>query len=382
MNLTHEFPQADGLVYLNHAAVAPWPRRTAAALARFTEENIRYGASRYQEQFGGVEARLREQLRRLINAPSTDDIALLKSTSEGLSVVAEGLEWRRGDTVVTSNEEFPSNRIPWQAQARHGARLRQVDLHGPDPEAALIAACDETTRLLTISSVQYASGIRLDLERLGRHCRANDILFCVDAIQSLGATRFDAQQIQADFVIADGHKWMLGPEGIALFYVAAKQRQRLQLRQYGWHMVQNAGDYEAAEWTPAATARRFECGSPNMLGIHGLSASLSLLLEVGLDTVEAAIAGHVDFLYQGLSALPGVRINTPAAAQRRAGIISFTLQGYDSKALHKNLMKQNIICACRGGGVRFSPHFYNTREQLQQALEAVVKLQTDSGSCA
>ena len=382
MNIADEFPQADGLVYLNHAAVAPWPRRTAVALARFADENVRYGASRYAQRFGAVEARLREQLRRLINAPSTDDIALLKSTSEALSVVAEGLDWRRGDTVVSANEEFPSNRIPWEAQARHGVTLRQVDLRRDDPEAALIAACDETTRVLSVSSVQYASGIKMDLARLGAHCRAHNILFCVDAIQSLGAQSFDAQEIHADFVMADGHKWMLGPEGAALFYTTAEQRRRLRLRQYGWHMVENAGDYDAAEWTPAATARRFECGSPNMLGIHGLSASLSLLLEVGLETIESAIAEHIDFLYQGLSALPRVHINTPAAAHRRAGIISFAVQGLDSATLHKRLLAQNIVCACRGGAARFSPHFYNTRAQLRQALATVVKIQKDADSCA
>ncbi len=370
----NEFPQADGLIYLNHAALAPWPQRTFDAVARFAAENVRYGASRYRQHFSDKEAELRQQFKTLINAPSTDDIALLKSTSEAISVVAAGLDWRAGDNVVSADEEFPSNRIPWEAQAKHGVTLRQVSLHCPEPEQALIAACDEHTRILAISSVQYASGLRLKLDKLGRHCRAHNILFCVDAIQSLGACAFDVQANQADFVMADGHKWMLGPEGIALFYSRAAVRDRLRLHQYGWHMVEQAGDYEAMSWTPASSARRYECGSANMLGIHGLSASLSLLLEVGIPKVEQQIAEKIDVLYAALSRLKSVHIKTSGDQQRRAGILVFQVLDADHHALHRALLAEGIICAHRGGGIRFSPHFYTPEAQLQQAVDAVAEI--------
>ena len=209
-----EFPQAEELKYLNHAAVAPWPKRTREAVVAFARENVTYGASRYH-LFSEKENYLRLQIRKLINAPSIDDIALLKNTSEALSVVAAGIRWNRGDNVVTSAEEFPSNWIPWDAQKIHGVSLKKVDIRVQRPEQALIEACDNRTRVLTISSVQFSSGIKLDLELLGDYCKANDILFCVDAIQSIGAHELDVQKIRADFVMADGHKWMLGPEGMA-----------------------------------------------------------------------------------------------------------------------------------------------------------------------
>src|SRR5699024_3894329 len=155
-----------------------------------------------------------------------------KNTSEGLSVIAQGLDWRAGDQVVISDQEFPSNRIPWQALAERGVEVVEVDVDGSDAEQRVIDAIGERTRLVSLSSVQYGSGIRLDLAPIGRACRERGVLFCVDAIQSIGAVDFDAVACHADFVVADGHKWMLGPEGLALFYCRPAVRDRITLRQF------------------------------------------------------------------------------------------------------------------------------------------------------
>lgn len=365
--IAREFPQDGDLVYLNHAAVAPWPARTARAVHDFADDNVRRGASRYRNWLAR-EDQLREQLRRLLNAPSIEDVALLKNTSEALSVVACGLDWRWGDNVVSTDEEFPSNRIPWQAQRKWGVGFREVPIRCAEPEAALTAACDARTRVLTVSSVQYASGIRLDLACLGRVCRERGILFCVDAIQSLGALRLDVQAIGADFVMADAHKWMLGPEGIAVFYCRAEVRAALELRQYGWHMVQDPRDFEAKEWRPAPSAKRFECGSPNMLGIVALSASLSLLEEFGLERVERRLADHCSYVIQRLKEFPRIEFLTPELEARRGGIITFRIPGADPARLQRRLEEQRVYCACRGGGLRLSPHFYVAREKLDRAL--------------
>jgi selenocysteine lyase/cysteine desulfurase len=366
--IQEEFPQDEGLIYLNHAAVAPWPARTAAAVRQFADENVRLGASRY-DHWLATESNLRKQLQHLINAPSVGDISLLKNTSEGISIVACGLNWRRGDNVVSSDQEFPSNRIPWQAQAQHGVEFREVSLASLDPEAALMAACDSHTRVLAISSVQYASGIRLDLRRLGQYCHDHRILFCVDAIQSLGAIRLDVEAIHADFVMADAHKWLLGPEGIALFYCRAALREQLTLHQYGWHMRENAGDYDTREWRPAAGGRRFECGSNNLLGIHAFAASLSLLEQIGLAEIEKAVLDNTRLLVDKLTKIKAVSVLTPHTASAHAGIVTFRAAGHDPEVLHRKLRDTGVICACRGGGVRFSPHFYNTREQLDRAIK-------------
>ena len=368
-----EFPLDPELAYLNHAAVAPWPRRTAEAVQAFAEENITRGAADYKHWMAH-EQQLREQLQDFINAPSVDDIALVKNTSEALSMVASGLDWRFGDNVVSSNEEFPSNRIAWEAQKRYGVEFREVNLHVDDPEAALIAACDENTRVMTISSVQYGTGLKLDLTRLGHFCRENNILYCVDAIQSLGSQPMDVQAIDADFVMADAHKWLLGPEGIAVFYTSAKRRYELKLQEYGWHMIQQMGDYSRREWRPAASGRRFECGSTNVLGAYAFSASLSLLHEIGMDEIQRMVLANSEYTMQTLEQIDGLTLITPREDERRAGIVTCRLEGRDHTELHQQLMARQVICAPRGGGIRFSPHFYTPRERIDTAVSTLAEL--------
>lgn len=373
MDYSGEFELDDGVIYLNHAAVSPWPRRTVEAVQTFAAENGRRGSLNYPDWLQ-TEATLREQLRQLLNAPSVEDIALVKSTSEALSMIAYGLSWRPGDNIVTSDQEFPSNRIVWESLSPQGVKLRQADLDSADtPEDALFAQVDDATRLIAISSVQYASGLRMDLERIGRFCREREILFCVDAIQSLGAVEFDVQTCGADFVAADGHKWMTGPEGLGVFYCRESLRDALHLNQYGWHMVEAVGDFDQTAWAPARSARRFECGSPNMLGVHALHASLSLLLEIGMDQISRAVEENSRFLIDELRQR-GYTIATPTDDSGRfAGIVSFAASQSDNAQLHEKLNKNGVFCALRGGNLRFSPHFYTPRTDLQSALEHLDK---------
>jgi cysteine desulfurase/selenocysteine lyase len=365
-----EFTQAPGLRYLNHAAVAPWPKRAATAVARFAQENVLLGARDYPDWMI-VEQRLRERLMRLLNAPSTDDIALVKNTSEALSFVAFGLDWKSGDQIVISDEEFPSNRIVWEALKPQGVEVIQVSLKVDDPEAAMLAACGPRTRLLSISAVQFATGLRLDLEVLGEGCKQRNVLFCIDAIQHLGALPFDVQASQCDFAMADGHKWLLGPEGLGVFYCRAQLRPQLKLHEFGWHMLEHMGDYNRTTWEPAVSARRFECGSPNVLGSMALEASLSLLEEVGMEQVGKAIAERVLWLEEGLRSIPGARLHTSKDPARRAGILSFSLDGVDNSVLFERLKQHQVVCVQRGPGVRFSPHFYTESRVIEETLAVV-----------
>ncbi len=368
-----EFEQAPGLLYLNHAAVSPWPLRTAEAVRAFAAENQARGSAGYPRWLR-TEARLRERLAWLINAPSTADIALLKNTSEALSVVAYGIDWAPGDEVITFTQEFPSNRIVWESLAPWGVVTRLVDLHaaGRSPEEGLMAACGGRTRLVSCSSVQYADGTRIDLEAIGRFCRDRGILFCVDAIQSLGALAFDAERCHADFVVADGHKWMMGPEGVALFYARAAVRPRLKLRQFGWHMVEGAGDFDRTDWRPAADGTRFECGSPNMLGIHALEASLALVQETGMEEIEARVRRNTRALTDLVDATTGLRLVTGRDPARASGIVTFRIEGREPQPIQRALAERGVVCACRGGGIRFSPHFYQERETLEAAFERLI----------
>ncbi|MGY6278265.1 aminotransferase class V-fold PLP-dependent enzyme [Methylomonas sp. MgM2] len=364
-----EFPLTDELIYLNHAAVAPWPKRTRDAVIRFAEQNCRYGSHFYPDWLK-KESELRRQLQTLINAPSSADIALVKNTSEALSFVAYGLAWQAGDNIVTSDEEFPSNRLPWQSLADQGVELRQAAISNTDsPEEALFALVDGHTRLLTVSSIQFASGLRLDLERIGDFCKQRGILFCIDAIQSIGAVQFDVQAYQADFVMADGHKWMFGPEGLGVFYSTPEARERLKLTQYGWHMMKNTHNYENKPWEAHPTARRFECGSPNMVGIHALSASLSLLLEQGMETTESLVIERGDYLKESIATNKNLVLLSERNARLKSGIVVFKHRTIPNEVLYEYLQKNGVVCAMRGGGIRFSPHFYNTYEEMKQAVQ-------------
>ena len=343
-------------------------------VAQFSEENQCLG-SLYYPRWTEVESQLRGQFQRLIGAPNVDDIALLKNTSEALSVVAYGLPWKRGDSIVGIQQEFPSNRVVWESlETRCGVNYRRVDTSTTDdPEAALIDAMDNSTRLLAISAVQYASGLRLDLDRLGDYCKRHNILFCIDAIQWLGALPFDVEACQADFVAADGHKWLLGPEAVAVFYCRAEQRERLRLNQFGWHMLENHHDFDAPDWTPASSARRFECGSPNNLGIHAQSASLSLLEEIDMKTVAANIEQRVMLILEHIHRR-GYKLLSPSVASRRAGIVTFRMAGVDHERLFLRLLEHKLLSACRMEGLRFSPHFYTPLERIDAAFELIDEL--------
>ena len=370
--LHNEFPVNDNCIYLNHAAIAPWPRRAAVAAQDFADESMNLGASRYP-QWMKKEQQLREQLQVLINAATSEDIALLKNTSEALSVVAHGFPWSSGDTVIISDEEFPSNRIVWESLKDKGVTVIQVNLaSAASPEDALINACDSNTRMIAISSVEYASGTRFNLQRLGEHCNNNDIAFCVDAIQGLGVFAHDVQTMHIDFLMADGHKWLLGPEGLAVFYCSPQWRERLQLHQFGWHMMEVV-DFSRQDWEPAHSARRFECGSPNMIAIYTLSASLSLLLETGIDEIEAGVLDRSQHIINELGNMSDIEIITPTQSGRYAGIISFRHQKKSNEDIFNHLHDNQVVCAMRGKGVRFSPHFYTPMDVIDKAIQLVTK---------
>jgi len=359
------------LIYLNHAAVAPWPRATAQAVSRFAQENAQQGSLAYPRWLQTEQA-LRKQLCRVIGVEDNDTVALVKNTSEALSFVAYGLTWKEGDNIVISNEEFPSNRVVWESLRNQGVELRMASLSAhDDAEAAIMKLCDKRTRLISISAVQYASGFRVKLERLGEFCRQKDILFCVDAIQQAGALPMFLQDCHVDFAMADGHKWLLGPEGLGFFYVRAEAMEQLRLTQFGWHMLDNPSDFDQVDWHVANGAQRFECGSPNMTAIHALHASLELVENIGMDAVATQVLDNTRYLIEQLQQIESCVIVTPLSSERHAGIVSFRLSECDMPALFKFLSERKVFCALRGGAIRLSPHFHTPREQLAVCMSHI-----------
>lgn len=367
------FPVLGRGQYLNHAAIAPWPLPVAEAVRQFAEENLRRGPRDYAAWIRREQS-LRQRLAELAGAASPDDISLLKNTTEGISLVAFGLDWRAGDNLVLPQGEFASNRLPWLAQASRGVEIREVDIRqvdiraGQNAEGALIAAMDRQTRLLSVSAVQWSDGFRLDLARLGAACRERGVLFFVDAIQQLGALQLNAEDCRIDFLAADAHKWLLGPEGVAVFYSRPDVRERLSLLQRGWHMYEQPWHFQREDWTPAAGGQRFEAGSPNSLGQAALHAAVGLLLEWGMHAVETRVLENSAYLIARLPELPGVRLASHDDPRRRSGIVSFSCDQLPARELHRRLAAHDVSCALRGDAIRLSPHFYQGEHELESFM--------------
>lgn len=373
-SLIEAFPILKQGHYVNHAAISPWPAVTTQAVRDFAQENCDIGPVGYNKWLRR-ERELREGLARLCNAGSHQDIALLKNTTDCICTVANGVRWQAGDNVVIPEGEFPSNRLPWMALQSLGVEVREVDIRSTDkPEQALLARMDKRTRLLSVSAVQWTDGFRLSLKPLGEACRTNNVLFFVDAIQILGALEVDVQDCQIDFLAADAHKWLLGPEGIAVFYSRQQARDQLRLSQHGWHMTDDPYQFGREDWPPSATASRFEAGTPNMLGQVGFHASVKLLLDQGMSRVAAAVMSNTTHLSEGLRAIQGIRLIKAFDPLRSAGMVCFDVPGSALPELLEKLMNNGVVCTIRGGGIRLSPHFYQTGAPIDDLLNVIEDL--------
>ena len=368
-----EFPVTKSYIYMNHAGVAPISSRVRDAMMGFVEDATVNGAVNVETWVETAEM-CRSVAAQLINADSTE-IAFMKNTTQGILIAANGIDWREGDNVVTTAVEFPANVYPWWSlKERYGVETRMA----PEREGRIhlddiVAAIDERTRVVTISHVEFASGYRNDIKTLGKICRERDIWFVVDAIQSLGAIEVDVKSSYVDILAADGHKWLLAPEGAAIFYCADEKRERLINTNVGWSSVVNPRDFLNYDLTQKPDATRFEEGSYNSVGLYGLNAAIELLLEVGVSTIETHILQLTRGLIEGLES-KGYRVITPKADSERAGIVVFESDQHTPIELYELLQEQKIITAERGSGLRVSPHFYNTESEITHLLEVLPEM--------
>ncbi len=360
-----EFPVCAGKVYLAHAGVSPVP----ACVTRAVQETAAAAALDDQEE--GLGDLLRSTRARAAEMLGADigEVALIGPTTAGLSAVAAGLDWQTGDEVLIYQDDFPVNVYPWLALETRGVTVRRLQtpaLGHITPELVLEQLTDKT-RLVALASCHFVSGWRIDHDAIGRELRARDILFCLDAIQTLGA--FPTTVEHVDFLAADAHKWLLGPCAAGVFYVRRDLQDRLAPQAFGWNNVR-CPDYIAQEQMTLRTdARRYEAGSFNILGIAGLNAALGLLLEVGIDTIAADLTTKRAWLVDALRA-KDFEILFPEA---QTGITSCSREGTEMKALGETLAAENIVASVRTERsgrdyLRFSPHFYNTPAELERAV--------------
>jgi selenocysteine lyase/cysteine desulfurase len=365
------FPVTANIVYMNCAAVGPLSVPAAEAMIAHATDQREYGALHWRDWYAEY-VRLREAAARLLNA-TPQEIAILKNTSEGLSFVAQGIRWRAGDNVVTTDLEFPSNSTPWRSLDRRGVELRVVQSRDgafePDDVEALI---DERTRVVTLSSVAFHNGFAADLDAVGEICARRGVLFCVDAIQSVGVLPMDVRRSKIDFLAADGHKWMCGPEGASIFFVAKEKMEELEVVEHGWTNIDRKGKFIDCPDDLLPDSRRFEAGSLNTNGIYGLRASLELLLETGIDAIADYVVALASRFAERLEGI-GWRVASPRPI--RSAIIGAIPPGVEPSLLrwHRLLEENGVVCAPREGMLRFSPHLFNEDAEVDKVIELLAR---------
>lgn len=360
-----EFPVTERLVYLNHAAVSPLPKRVAEAMKQLADDACEFGSIHYEAWLAAYEG-VRVATALLVGA-SRDEIAIVKNTSEGICTVAGGLDWKPGDRVVAFEEEFPANRNPWKRLEARGVLVEWLSV--TDPLDRVADAC-RGAKLLAVSFVQYLSGYRADLKALGEICRRNGCFFFVDAIQGLGALPLNVEEARIDALAADGHKWLLGPEGCGVLYVRREWQDRIDPIEFGWTNTANYADYSSLDLTLRADAGRYECGTLNTIGCYGLRAALELILEADPVRIGPLIVARADEIAAG-AVSKGYEILGERHPETASGIVSIRHPSLDARMVVRALKDKGISAAPRNGWVRFSPHFYISPADIAKVVEAL-----------
>jgi selenocysteine lyase/cysteine desulfurase len=361
-----EFPSTADCVHMNHAGLAPLPRRVAAEIRAFADEAERSHGATYAGWTARV-ADARAGAARLINA-LPEEIAFVQNTAAGLSLIAAGLAWRDGDNVVAVADEYPSNVYPWWGLRRFGVETRLAARpRGRFGVDEIAAAVDARTRVVSVSAVDWQSGFRPDLASLGAFCRERGIRFVVDGIQAVGAVSVDVRACGIDYMAVGGHKWLLAPEGCGFLYVAQEALAHVEPVLLGWKSVVDCDNYLPYHFTLRPDAAKLEPGTQMHLGIRALGAAIDLLLEIGPAAIERRIDEITEALADGLRRL-GAAVLSPRAPGERSGILTVSLG--DAAALHARMTAHGVICRQRMGGVRLAPHFYADASDVERVVAA------------
>jgi len=366
----HEFPVTKNKIFLAHGGVCALPRRVASAMNDCANE----GMLGDQEAF--VMHRIEEARAagaKLLNC-TPDEVSLVGPTSLALSYVAAGLKYRKGDNILIYHDDYPSNVYPWMALAAQGVKVRLLNIRnlGVVRKVDVMGQVDEDTKLVALASNHFISGHRLEHDAIGKFLRERGILFCLDAIQTLGA--FPTTVENVDFLAADSHKWLLGPCGAGVFYVNKDLQEKLNPPIYGWHNVRNPNFVAQDTIEFRKGAAKFEAGTHNLVGLVGLLAAMNLALEIGVDEIARELLRKRAWLVPALKAKGYTVLNAEAKVENASSITSCYKPGEDLTPVHQKLAEAGVVASLRGDRkgqkyLRFSPHFYNTDAELHRVLE-------------
>lgn len=358
-----QFPITERLIYLNHAAVSPLSKRSAGAMKDLADDACHFGSYHYDQWLDAYQG-IRDAASLMIGASPTE-IAIVKNTSEGVATVAQGIKWKPGDKIVAFREEFPANCLPWLRLEQQGVQIEWLSVFDPLDRVDEAAA---GARLLAISFVQYLSGFRCNPELIGEICDRRGCFFFLDAIQGLGAFPLDVKRARIHALAADGHKWLLGPEGCGILFVRKDVQDLIEPVEFGWTNVAAFNDYASRDLTLRPDAGRYECGTLNTIGCYGLRAALELLLEIGVENVGPALVSLSDQIATDATE-KGYEILGGRQEGAESGIVSIRKASVDSRMIVRDLKDAGVLAAPRQGWVRLSPHFYISPEEIAKVVD-------------
>lgn len=365
------FPITEKYVYLNHASVGVLSRLTRDSMMTVLDSSMTEGPRDF-EKIEQLQYTARCRAARLVNA-KPHQIAFLRNTSEGVSAIANGVCWQRGDNLVSASVEFPANVYPWRRIAECGEVKLRAARCGPDGivgTSDILALVDERTRVVTVSWVQFATGQRLDIRQIGKFCRERGILFVVDAIQGLGALQLDVENDFVDVFAGGAHKFLLGPKGVSLLYLSDSALERVRPTVIGWTAVKDYSDYLVHDLNFREGAIRFEGGTPNVAGVCGLGEAIELFLQADPRKIEEHILSLNRYLTHGLQER-GYRITSSPRPTEASGIVTCQHDAYSGQELCNHLDARNVITSARNDALRVAPHFYNTQGDIDALLAAL-----------
>ncbi len=370
--IREEFPfLKNGQIYFNHASTSPLSNRVTNAMTRFLKEHSEETQFSYEDELK-IETSCRSAIGKLIHAESNDRIALIGNTSDALNIIASGLPWQNGDRIILNDMEFPANVYPYYHLRDRGVIIDIINCPDGRITPEMIGkAITPKTRVVALSAVQFLSGFRADLATIGQMCREKNIWFVVDGIQAVGAVPIDVQTMKVDGLAAGGQKWQMATQGTGFLYVNEALQDAIHPQFVGWLAVKDAWDFRNYGQPLASTAKRYEGGTVNHLGSCGMAESLGFILEQGIPTIERHLLGLTRLLTDGLRQIPGVALCSPTDDTERAGIATIELPPrVDAKTAFRRLLERKIVISLREGRLRYSPHFYNSPEEVETVVQA------------
>ena len=363
------------IIYFNHASTAPISNKVKERIEEFIKERGEEAKDDYWA-FKAVADETKSMIGEMINCTG-DRIAFLDNTTNGLIWLASGIDWKPGDRIILNDVEFPANVYPFLQLKEKGVEIDFIkSTNGIVTSEEIIAAIKPATKLISVSFVQFLSGYRIDLEKIGKVCREKGIIFSVDSVQGLGAVRLDVEKFNIDFLANGTQKWMLGLQGLAFIYVRKELQEKMKSSPIGWLAVKDAWNLLDFDLTTKETAERFQPGTLNNLGIYAFNSSMKLFKEFRFDEIEQQVLSNSRYF---IDELAKIRYESPLLSlpeQNLSGIVSFSqMDGFpknkNAKKIFDHLSQKKIVCSLREGYIRFAPHFYNTKQEIDLVVDTL-----------